>query len=157
MEGFSMVFDFIIADGLSVIKDGWHGTCHPFVIDSCVRAVFCDPYFLYTGIGVMKMPASIRLKTGFFRTSAYRLAQGPAELRLVPADSREPEIRLPAGEILSITVSETDGTKRPQVEILTSNRAYEGVFCSEADCREAIRLFRNELHMKIQYHGSRLP
>ena len=102
------------------------------------------------------MSAMIRLKTGFFRTSVYQMMFEKTVLRLVPKDSSDDKIELPADDILSVTIRGTNDLKQVKIEITAKSKSFEGIFCSDADYAdyaESMRLFSLYHDIKIVYES----
>ncbi len=92
------------------------------------------------------MRIEVRMKTGFFKTTAYELMLDGALLRLAPDDPQDGEILLPAREVLSLTLREK---KQPQIEILTRGNIYAGVFEQGTDFQETLRVLKGNPDLKI--------
>lgn len=92
------------------------------------------------------MHAVLRLKTGFYRTSAYRMEFCPSGLRLAPDDPQDAEILLPAQDIQSVTLREK---KQPHLEIVCKSGIYEGSFPTAEDSKVALRLLKQNLGAKV--------
>jgi len=94
------------------------------------------------------MTIEVRLKTGFFRTSAYKLRFDQGCLHFVPDDPLETEAVLAYSEILSVNMYEK---KQPQFEILTNCHTYIGVFHNQTDFQKALHLYKLYSNLQIVY------
>lgn len=97
------------------------------------------------------MGMEVRLKTGFFETTAYYLEVGKKLLSFLPLSESATKIIIPEGDILSVTLHD----KSSQFEIATGNSLYCGAFVSNNDWTQIIHLLKNELNIKIicEYEG----
>lgn len=98
------------------------------------------------------MQIAVKLKTGFFKTSAYRMQPDRSGLRFLPIDLQDGEIFLPAQEILSVTFHDRE---KAWIEISTRNGVCEGIFDTAADCREALVQLHESMDIRIicEYNG----
>ncbi len=99
------------------------------------------------------MGIEVRLKTGFFETTAYRLEIGGKQLRFLPSLLESgTEISLHEAEISSVTLLDREPI---QFEIQTESMSYIGSFVSNGDLESTLRQFKAGLNIKIicEYGG----
>ena len=99
------------------------------------------------------MELIVRMKTGFFEKTPYRLEAVEKGLRLTPvnADSAE-RIVLEQEDILSVTLTER---KSPELEIQTRDTVYAGTLEEGYPFSEAVSYLNENLNVKItcEYKG----
>ena len=99
------------------------------------------------------MELIVRMKTGFFEKTPYRLEAAEKSLILIPvhADSAE-RIILPQEDILSVTLTER---KSPELEIQTRGAVYGGTLEEGCPFNEAVSYLNENLNVKItcEYKG----
>ncbi|MDD2956242.1 MAG: hypothetical protein PHD67_07995 [Oscillospiraceae bacterium] len=97
----------------------------------------------------------LRVKTGFFEKTAYRLEAGEEGLRLIPvqAEGAEP-IVFAQEEILSVTLAQR---KSPELEIQTRDAVYTGALGEGVAFEEAADYLKERLKTKIicEYKGGK--
>jgi len=88
----------------------------------------------------------IRLKTGFFETTACTLSIRNEGVMLTSPDGKHSNIRISRDNIIAVTIT----MKRyPRFEIHTCEKTYSGVFFDEVEQRELEREFRECLGSKV--------
>jgi len=98
------------------------------------------------------MGMEVRLKTGFFETTPYRLEVKNKQLYFFPTNPESgTKITIHEADILSVTLQE----KSSQFEIATGSSLYRGALVSNSDWTQAIHLLKSELSVKIicEYEG----
>ena len=99
------------------------------------------------------MDLIVRLKTGFFEKTAYRLESLNGRLTLSPvsADGAE-RIVLDEKDVLSVTLTEG---RVPELEIQTKDVLYQAVFAEGISFVEALDYLKKHMHVNItcQYKG----
>lgn len=98
------------------------------------------------------MGMEVRLKTGFFETTAYHFEVKKRLLYFLPLDlESRTKITIHEGDILSVTLHD----KSSQFEIATGSSLYRGAFVSNNDWTQIIKLIKSELNVKIicEYEG----
>lgn len=126
-----------------------------FVIASCFGAIALSWAFRYAQYEVMYMELILRVKTGFFEKTAYRLEAEKKELRLIPIQAEGAErIVLRREELLSVTLRER---KSPELEIQTGDTVYVGVFEEGIAFEETANYLKEHLNTKIifEYRGGK--
>ncbi len=101
------------------------------------------------------MELILRMKTGFFEKTTYRLEAGKRGLFLIPIkDESAGRIALEQEEILSVTLTER---RYPELEIQARDTAYTGVFETETAFEEAANYLKERLNTKIicEYRGGK--
>jgi|GEM_PF-508799 len=89
----------------------------------------------------------VRMKTGFFETTPYRLKAGEAGLLLVPMGAGDAKrIVLAEQDILAVTLTER---RLPELEIQTRDALYTGVLEPGYPFADAVRYLKGRLHAKI--------
>ena len=92
------------------------------------------------------MVYSVRLKTGFFETSAYTLSVRREGVTLTSADGQRGNIQIAREDIFSVTISMK---KHPRFEIQTSEKIFSGVFLDQVEQRKLEREFGENLGRPI--------
>lgn len=89
------------------------------------------------------MSFPIRLKTGFFETTAYSLSVVPGAIRLDPVDGTPGDaVVIAKAEITAIALSKKT---RPGLTIHTRERTFTGAFADDVDRGELERQFSENL------------
>ena len=99
------------------------------------------------------MELIVRMKTGFFEKTPYRLEVMEKKLLLIPIQAEVAErIVLEKEEILSVTLSQR---KSPEMEIQTRDTVYVGVFEEGVAFEGAANYLKKNLNTKIicEYKG----
>ncbi|MDD4844223.1 MAG: hypothetical protein PHU31_07820 [Anaerotignum sp.] len=99
------------------------------------------------------MDLMLRIKTGFFETTTFRLEIGEKELQLVPIKPEETaEIVLEKDNIHSVTLREK---RLAELGIQTRNMLYWGIFEKDIPFEQVVSYFRENLNIPIlcEYEG----
>ena len=99
------------------------------------------------------MDVIVRLKTGFFEKTAYRLEMRASRLILIPNKEEFAErIVIDQRDIRSVTLTER---KHPELEIQTYDAVYVGIIEGECSFGEVVSFFNENLDAKItcEYKG----
>ena len=99
------------------------------------------------------MELIVRMKTGFFEKTPYRLEVVEKGLHLIPVHAdRADRIVLDQKDILSVTLTER---KSPELEIQTRSAVYAGIFEEGCLFGEAVSYLNENLNVKItcEYQG----
>ena len=99
------------------------------------------------------MELIVRMKTGFFEKTPYRLEAVEKALLLAPVNAGSTErIVLEQEDILSITLTER---RSPELEIQTSGAVYAGILEDGCPFGEAVSYLNENLNVKItcEYQG----
>lgn len=99
------------------------------------------------------MDIIVRLKTGFFEKTAYRLRLGANGLILIPDKGESAErIVIDRKDIRSVTMTER---KHPELEIQTRGAVYVGIIEGGCSFGEAVSYLNENLNVKItcEYKG----
>lgn len=92
------------------------------------------------------MLVDIRMKTGFFETTAYEMLVGKDRLVLSPKETESDRIIILANNITSIILK---NEKAPEIEVQTEGKNYQGSFTEKIDFDKLIIVLKENLSVKI--------
>jgi len=92
----------------------------------------------------MKPGAAVKLQTGFFKRSDYKLLITAEELTFKPVSKGDDKISIPAGSIKEITFVEAKLKMEIQTKELT-----DAYFANESDWLDAMKAIKETLGIKI--------
>jgi len=95
------------------------------------------------------MVYEVKLKTGFFETTSYKLSISESSIVLSPANSgKNKEFSITDEHLVSLEIT---SNKHTEIEIITLNEFFTCTFLKNPDISELIIVLKDNFNKKISY------
>jgi len=96
----------------------------------------------------MEVDYHIKIKTGFFKTSTYRLIVRKGLIDLIPEKKEEDKISIKEGEIVSMLLRKKGDL---YVDFILNGGVVSGIFLDVGDLQKVFKLLRENIDKNLIY------